>query len=168
MELLKKIKDKATEYDSKFEEIILKFTVGQGGKAGTTGEEATFEQGKYFATKFEIFMYAVMLGLRNDYRLAFAPKAKKISFQYYMKHWTPVDLVDYIVMGTLSKSDIDFNALENKNEKEVDEEILKLRKLIEEYANGGFDKIRAKLESEPNFFDNNDNCFIDLLDEKTK
>lgn len=96
-------------------------------------------------------MYAVMLGLRNDYRLAFAPKAKKISFQYYMKHWTPVDLVDYIVMGTLSKSDIDFNALENKNEKEVDEEILKLRKLIEEYANGGFDKIRAKLESEPNF-----------------
>ena len=37
--------------------------------------------------------------------------------------------------------------------------------VMEEYANGGFDKIRAKLESEPTFFENNDNCFIDLLEE---
>jgi hypothetical protein len=38
--------------------------------------------------------------------------------------------------------------------------------LMEEYANGGFDKIRAKLESEPSFFDNNENCFIDLLEKE--
>ena len=67
-------------------------------------------------------------------------------------------------MSIFAKSDIDFNELENKDDKEVEKGILNLRKLLEEYANGGFDKIRAKLESEPGFFDNNDNCFIDLLE----
>ena len=68
-------------------------------------------------------------------------------------------------MGVISKSQIDFNELENKDEKEIEKEILSLKKLMEEYANGGFDKIRAKLESSSTFFDNNDNCFIDLLEE---
>lgn len=165
MELLKKIKDKAPEYDSKHEEFILRFTVGQGGKAGTAGDEATFEQGKQFTTKFEFFMYATLLGLKNNYRLPIAKDAKKTSFMYYIKHWQPTDLVDYIIMGLIAKSNIDLNEIENKNETEVEKEILNLRKLMEEYANGGFDKIRAKLESEPTFFENNDNCFIDLLDE---
>ena len=64
MELLKKIKDKAPEYDSRHEEFIMRFTVGQGGKAGTVGEDAAFEQGKQFTTKFEFFMYATLLGLK--------------------------------------------------------------------------------------------------------
>ncbi|HEY5368363.1 MAG TPA: hypothetical protein VIJ75_05160 [Hanamia sp.] len=166
MELLKKIKDKAPEYNSQHEEFILRFTVGQGGKAGSAGEEATFEQGKQFSTKFEIFMYATLLGLKNNYRLPIPENARKISFMYYIKHWQPVDLVDFILMGLISKLDIDFNELENKDDKEIEKEILNLRKLMEEYANGGFDKIRSKLESEPSFFVNNDNCFLDLLEEK--
>lgn len=35
---------------------------------------------------------------------------------------------------------------------------------MEEYANGGFDILRSKLEESPEF-DNNELCFIDLLDE---
>ena len=70
----------------------------------------------------------------------------------------------YFLVTVLAKSDIDFNELEKMDSKIVDENILKLRKLMEEYANGGFDKIRAKLEQNPSFFDNNDNCFLDLLD----
>lgn len=75
-------------------------------------------------------------------------------------------MADYIIMSVFAKSEIDFNELENKEDKEVEKEILNLRKLLEEFANGGFDKIRAKLEIEPTFFENNDNCFIDLLEEK--
>lgn len=163
MELLKKIKDRAPEYDSSFEDIITKFTVVQGGRAGTASEEASWVQGKYFSTKYEIYMYAVLLGLRFDYRLPIQSNNKNKFIE--IKSWQPIDLAEYIIMAILAKSEINFNDLENKDEKEVEKEILSLKKLLEEYANGGFDKLRAKFESSPSFFENNDNCFIDLLDE---
>lgn len=165
MELLKKIKDRAPEYDSANEDLITKFTVVQGGRAGTAGESASWEQGKYFSTKYEIYMYAALLGLKNDYRLALKPSIDKSKF-IEIKSWQPADLAEYVIMGVIAKSEIDFNELENKDDKEVEKEILSLKKLMEEYANGGFDKIRGKLESSPTFFDNNDNCFIDLLEER--
>ncbi len=163
MELLKKIKDRAPEYDAVHEELITKFTLVQGGRAGTASEGTAWEQGKYFSTKYEIYMYAALLGLKNNYRVPIDSNAKKEKF-IEIKSWQPSDLADYVIMSVFAKSNIDFNELENKDDKEVEKEILNLRKLMEEYANGGFDKIRAKLESEPEFFDNNDNCFIDLLD----
>jgi hypothetical protein len=165
MELLKKIKDRAPEYDAAHEDLITKFTLVQGGRAGTAGESTAWEQGKYFSTKYEIYMYAALLGLKNDYRLPIGTNAKKEKF-IEIKSWQPADLADYVIMSVFAKSDIDLNELEQKEDKDVEKEILNLRKLMEEFANGGFDKIRAKLESEPNFFDNNDNCFIDLLEEK--
>lgn len=165
MEFLKKIKDRAPEYDAIHEELITRFTVVQGGRAGTAGEGTAWEQGKYFSTKYEIYMYATLLGLKKDYRLPLRSDAKKEKF-IEIKYWQPQDLADYIVMSLLSKSNISFNDIENMEDKEVEKEMLNLRKIMEEYANGGFDKIRAKFEHEPSFFDNNDNCFIDLLEEK--
>ena len=165
MELLKKIKDRAPEYDATHEDLITKFTLVQGGRAGTAGEGTAWEQGKYFSTKYEIYMYAALLGLKNDYRVPIGTNAKREKF-IEIKSWQPADLADYIIMSVFAKSVIDFNELENKEDKEVEKEILNLRKLLEEFANGGFDKIRAKLEIEPTFFENNDNCFIDLLEEK--
>lgn len=165
MELLKKIKDKAPEYDSANEDLITKFTVMQGGRAGTAGEGTAWEQGKHFSTKYEIYMYATLLGLKNDYRLALKPNTDKTKF-IEIKSWQPTDLAEYIIMGVFSKSKIDFSEMETKEDKEIEKEILNFKKLLEEFANGGFDKIRAKLEASPSFFDNNDNCFIDLLDEK--
>jgi hypothetical protein len=164
MELLKKIKDREPEYDAAHEDLITKFTLMQGGRAGTAGEGAAWEQGKYFSTKYEIYMYAALLGLKNDYKIPINANAKKEKF-IAIKSWQPADLADYVIMSVFAKSEIDLNELENKDDKEVEREILSLRKLMEEYANGGFDKIRAKFESEPAFFDNNDNCFIDLLDD---
>jgi hypothetical protein len=163
MEFLKKIKDRAPEYDATFEDLITKFTLVQGGRAGTAGEGTAWEQGKYFSTKYEIYMYATLLGLKNDYRLTLSKESKKEKF-IEIKSWQPSDLAEYVIMSVIAKSDIDLNSLEEKDDSEVEKEILAIRKLMEEYANGGFDKIRAKLESEPHFFDNNDNCFIDLID----
>ena len=165
MELLKKIKDRAPEYDAAHEDLITKFTLVQGGRAGTAGEGTAWEQGKYFSTKYEIYMYATLLGLKNDYRVPIGINTKKEKF-IEIKSWQPADLAEYVIMSVFAKSEIDLNELENMEDKEVEREILNLRKLMEEYANGGFDKIRAKLESEPTFFDNNDNCFIDLLEQQ--
>ncbi|MDX2001806.1 MAG: hypothetical protein SFW35_05215 [Chitinophagales bacterium] len=165
MELLKRIKDRAPEYDATHENLITKFTLVQGGRAGTASDETAWEQGKYFSTKYEIYMYAALLGLKNDYPLPVSKDAKKEKF-IEIKSWQPSDLADYVIMGVLAKSDLDLNALERMAESEVEKEILGIRKLLEEYANGGLDKIRAKMESDSSFFENNDNCFIDLLDSK--
>ncbi len=162
MELLKKIRSRAPEYDAIHEELIMKFTVGQGGRAGRTDEQSGWEQGKYFQFKYEIYMYATLLGLKSNYRLPLGENKNKFI---EIKSWQPPDLADYIIMSVLANSEIDFNDLENKEDTDIEKEILNQRKLMEEYANGGFDKIKSKLESEPTFFDNNDNCFIDLLDE---
>jgi len=163
MELLKRIKDRAPEYDDTHENLITRFTLVQGGRAGTASDETAWEQGKFFSTKYEIYMYAALLGLKNDYRLPIRKDAKKEKF-IEIKSWQPSDLADYVIMGVLAKSDLDLNVLEKMEEAEVEKEILGVRKLLEDYANGGLDKIRAKVESDPAFFENNDNCFIDLLD----
>ncbi|AYB31985.1 hypothetical protein [Chryseolinea soli] len=164
MELLKRIKDRTPEYDAIYESLISKFTVLQGGRAGTAGEASTWEQGKYFFTKYEIYMYATLLGLKRNYRIPLSPDGQREKF-IAINAWHPQDLADYVVMGVLSKARIDFNKLEEREEKEIEREILNIRKLMEEYANGGFDMIRSKIETEPTFFDNNDNCFIDMLED---
>lgn len=163
MELLKKIKDRAPEYDAAHEDLITRFTLVQGGRAGTAGEGTAWEQGKYFSTKYEIYMYAALLGLKSDYRIPFESHVKKEKF-IEIKSWQPADLADYVIMSVFTKSEVELNELEKMEDKEIEKVILNLRKLLEEYANGGFDKIRGKFENEPNFFENNDNCFIDLLE----
>lgn len=165
MEFLKKIKEKSPEYDSNLEDLISRFTVSQGGRAGAAKGSATYEGGRFFYTKYEIYMYAIMLGLRNDYRLPLEGIKKKSKFME-IGSWKPEDLTDFIIMSVLGKMDLDFLEMEKKEDKDVEKEVLKIKKTLEEYAFGGFDRIKSKLKSDPSFFENNDNCFIDLIEEK--
>ncbi|RZK22579.1 MAG: hypothetical protein EOO43_09445 [Flavobacterium sp.] len=163
MELLKRIKDRAPEYDSQYYQMILDFTIEQGGKAGTSTEVDRWKQGKYFSTRYEMYMYAVLLGLKKDYKIPLAYGTKKDKF-IEMRSWQPHDVTDYIVMSVIAKSGFDFNEMENLEEEKVEKKITELRSLMEEYANGGFDIIRAKKESDTSYFLQNENCFIDLLE----
>lgn len=165
MDFIKKLKEREPQYDVVYRDLIKKFTLEQGGVTGTSTEKAKWGEGKFFSTMYEIYMYAIIIGLKNDYPLPFPEGSKKDDF-IPIKSWQPSEVADYIIMGVLAKSNLDLNALEDMEEKEVEKEILNLRKLIEEYANGGFDKIRSKYEVDPAFFENNDNCFIDLLDSR--
>jgi len=162
MQILNRIKERAPRYNSVYETLISKFTVIQGGLAGTSTKSTFWEQGKYFSTKYEIFMYALLLGLKKDYSITSNNKTTKFI---EIKSWQPMDIADYIIMAIIAKSGVDLNELELLDKKAIEFEILKWKKLMEEYANGGFDIIRAKLEDRPEYFENNDNCFIDLLDE---
>lgn len=164
MELLKRIKDRYPEYDNQYYQMILDFTIEQGGKAGKSTEEIRWKQGKYFSTRYEMYMYATLLGLKKDYKIPIAYGTEKSKF-IEMSSWQPQDITDYIIMGVLAKSGFDFNELENLEEEKVEKKIKELRSILEDYANGGFDIIRAKKESEPSYFLQNENCFIDLLDE---
>lgn len=162
MDFLKRLKDRAPEYDAQYFDLILEFTIEQGAGMGRQSEEERWKQGKYFSTRYEMYMYAALLGLRKGYRLPIARGTEKQKF-IEMRSWQPMEVTDHIIMGILAKSDLDFNALEDMEEEEVEKELTKLRSLLEEYANGGFDLIRAKKEEEPAFF-LNENCFLDLLD----
>jgi len=163
MELLKRIKDRAPEYDSRYYDMILNFTIEQGSGMGRASEEDRWKQGKYFSTRYEMYMYASLLGLKKNYSVPIASGIDKKKF-IEIKSWQPYDVADYVIMGVLAKSNTNFNELENLEEEEVEKKITELKSLLEEYANGGFDIIRSKMEDEPSFF-LNDNCFLDLLDE---
>jgi hypothetical protein len=163
MELLKRIKDRVPEYEEQYFQMILDFTIEQGAGMGRSSEEERWKQGKYFSTRYEMYMYAMLLGLKKDYKLPISKGTKKVKFMD-IGSWKPTEVADYIIMGVLANSGIDLNQLEELEEDEVESKITGLRSLMEEYANGGFDIIRATREENPAFFDTNENCFIDLLD----
>lgn len=163
MELVNRFKDRTPEYDEQYADMILEFTMEQGGKLGTATEASSWEQGKYFTRRYEIYMYAALLGLKKDYRIEIPRGTNKRKF-IEMRSWQPSEIADYIIMGLFAKSDIDFNTLEDMESEDVEKELTKLRSLLEEYANGGFDIIRSKKEENPAFFLENENCFLDLLD----
>lgn len=164
MELIKRIKDRAPEYDSKYSKLIYEFTIQQGGKAGTSSEGTKWTQGKYFSTVYEFYIYAALLGLKKDYIIPIEYGTSKTKF-IEMRSWRPVDLVDYLVMSILGKSDLNFIELENMEEDLVEKKISELRSLLEGYTNGGFDLIHTRNESDPDYFVRNENSFLDFLDE---
>ncbi|MCC9134984.1 hypothetical protein ACFSKU_19185 [Pontibacter silvestris] len=164
MEFLKRIKDRAPEYDASFEEIILDFTLEQGGKMGTSTEADKWTKGKYFSTKYEIYMYAALLGLKTNYSLPISYGTEKKKF-IEMRSWQPMEITDFVIMAVLAKSDIDFNELENLEEKEIEKKLTEMKSILESYANGGFDMIRAKRDADPAFFLQNENCFLDFLEQ---
>ena len=67
-------------------------------------------------------------------------------------------------MAVLAKSKLNFNNMEYLDDSEVEEILTSLRSDLEEYANGGFDLIRSKREETPEFFQQNEHCFLDLLE----
>jgi len=162
MELLARIKERSPEYDAQYYDMILDFTIEQGSTAGTKTEEVKYDLGKYFSTRYEIYMYAALLGLKRDYSIPIARGTEKKKFME-IKSWRHDDIAHYIIMALLAKAELDFNELENMEEKEVEDKITELRSLLEAYANGGFEIIRAKREEDSNFFMVNENCFLDLL-----
>lgn len=165
MDLLGKLKLREPEYDAKYYDLILDYTIEQGAKMGKAGEEEKWKQGKYFSTRYEMYMYATLLGMKRDYALPIEKGTDKKSF-IKIDNWNPPEIADYIIMGAFAKTDIDLFELENLEEEEIDKKITELKSTIEGYANGGFDIIRSKREEDETYFLENDNSFLDLLDEE--
>ncbi|QXU41460.1 hypothetical protein [Pedobacter sp. D749] len=164
MELIKRIKDRAPEYDAKYTSLIYNFTIQQGGKAGTSSEETRWVQGKYFSTVYEFYMYAALIGLKKDYSIPISYGTAKNKF-IEMRAWKPNDLVDYIIMCLLGKADIDFLELEKLEDEVVEKKLSSIRSLLEDYANGGFDLIQTRIDQDNDYFTRNENSFLDFLEE---
>jgi|AntRauTorckE6833_2_1112554.scaffolds.fasta_scaffold86049_2 hypothetical protein len=164
MDLLDRIKSRAPEYDEIYYQFILDFTVEQGARMGTAKDEDKWKQGKYFSTRYETYMYATLLGLKKNYKIPIESGTKTKKF-IEINSWKPVSIANYIIMGILAMGDYNLYQLEDMEEQEVENTITNIKKDIEDYANGGFDIIRSKTEEDETFFIENDNSFIDLLDE---
>ena len=157
MEFIKRFEDRAPVYDiSHRKPVIDRFSL-----VGGRDEELKQETGRFFSNVYEIYMYAAMLGLKNDYRIPLEG-AQTRDFNK-IKFWQPNELVRFIFMALLAKSEIDLNTLEELEETDVEREITKIKNLLEEYANGGFDLIHSKVNESPYFFEN-EYCFLELLD----
>lgn len=159
MEFIKRFEDRAPLYAKMYREpIVNRFANVGGGK-----EEDMYERGKFFSNVYELYMYAAMLGLKKDYRIPL----EGVDTQKFIeiRAWqTSTELVRFILMALIAKSDLNLNALEEMNESEVENKLTELKKLLEEYANGGFDLINSKMVEEPFFFDS-EYCFVEILGE---
>ncbi|HMQ46365.1 MAG TPA: hypothetical protein PKA00_01795 [Saprospiraceae bacterium] len=158
MEFIKRFGDKRPEYPKAYRESVVNSFAYVGGR----DEEGKYESGKYFSNVYELFMYAALLGLRKDYRLP----VEGMDTQEFIKisSWQPTEISNFILMALLAKSNLDLNELEEMEEKKVEAELTGLSKLLEEYANGGFDLIQTRLKQEPSFFDD-EFCFLTLLED---
>jgi hypothetical protein len=163
MELINRFKSREPEYDERYHDMVMSFTMEQGGRSGTATDTTSWEQGRYFTYRYETYMYAALLGLKKDYRIEIPKGSQKRKF-IPLNAWKPTEIADFIIMGLLAKSEVDFTELEKMAEEDVEKELTKLKLLLEEYTNGGLDIIRAKREEDPSFFSENENCFLDLID----
>lgn len=157
MEFIKRFEDRAPVYAKKYRELIVNRFVNVGGGKDTDA----YERGKFFTNVYELYIYAVMLGLKKDYRLPI----DGIETQKFIeiRSWkTSPELVRFIEMAIIAKSNLDLNEVENMEEAQLEEKLTELKKLLEEYAHGGFDLIQNKVQEEPYYFEN-DYCFIDML-----
>jgi hypothetical protein len=159
MEFIKRFEDRAPVYARMYREpIVNRFANVGGGK-----ETEMFERGKFFSNVYELYMYAAMLGLKKNYRLPL----EEVETQKFIeiRDWkTSNELVRFIEMALIARSDLDLNVLENMEETQVEGKLTELRKELEEYANGGFDLIYTKAQEEPYFFEN-EYCFVEMLGE---
>lgn len=157
MEFIKRFEDRAPVYVKMYREsIVNRFANVGGGK-----ETEMYERGKFFSNVYELYMYAAMLGLKKNYRLPLDDVETQKFIE--IRDWkTSGELVRFIEMALIARSDLDLNELENMEEASVESKLTELRKLLEEYANGGFDLIYAKIQEEPCFFEN-DYCFVEML-----
>jgi len=162
MKLLEELYKKEPRFDNKYTQFIETYTIVQGGRIGRTSEDERSSEGRHFSYKYEIYMYAVFIGLKKNYTLPLSGESNKFN---NIGSWKPEEIRDYLLMSLLAKSDFDFFELEELPEEEVKKLLTKVRSDIEAYANGGFDIMTSKAEEEGLFFIENDYSFIDLLDD---
>ncbi len=129
--------------------------------------EKSYDLGKFFTNFYELYIYSAFIGLSLDNPLPISDDEDTKTFGVPMRDWTSngaAQIVQYLWMSMFVKSNIDFNKLENMEQKDVEREMRSISRSIEAYANGGFDFINSKVTENPSFFDDDD-CFVKLLKE---
>jgi len=157
---------KTPRYSMKYRRLIEGFA-RKGAVDYYESGEKSYDLGKFFTNFYEFYLYSAFIGLYINNPLPFDKDEKTNVFWVPMRDWNSnnsAQTVQYLWMIMFVKSELDFNALEDMDQKGVEREMLNVSRLIEVYANGGFDFINSKVTENPAFFDDDD-CFVKLLKE---
>lgn len=129
--------------------------------------EKSYDLGKFFTNFYEFYLYAAFIGLYINNPIPISDDEETKTFGVPLRDWNSNgtgQTVQYLIMAMFIKSEVDFNALEAMDQKDVEREMRNISRLIEAYANGGFDFINSKATENQAFFDDDD-CFVKLLKE---
>lgn len=116
-----------------------------------------------FGPIYELYIFAMMLGIKKKRRLPLPPRNLTSDFLEIGKWKRDSSLVDFLLMVILTKTDdlnIDWNDLEDMEESQLNKVISDIVTLIEEYANGGLEYLENLYEKGE--LDNSHYIFIDL------
>lgn len=129
--------------------------------------EKSYDLGKFFSNFYEFYLYSSFVGLYTNNPVPISDDEETNNFRVPMRDWNSNgsgQIVHYLLMAMFVKSNIDLNALEDMDQKDVEREMRSISRLIEAYANGGFEYINSKVIENPAFFED-DYCFVKLLKE---
>ena len=157
-------------WEKRYEESVLtKFS--DYGNGETSMRES---RGKIYGAGYEILVIAFFLGLYHGRRRPLTEDSnKKKVLGQPIQYWGNLnvakssgrkpyhDLMDYIFMALVAKTDIDFIALD-KGEIEANDVVRQLMTTMEEYINYGLNFIDDKLRDDPDIFFT-DTAFLDLF-----
>lgn len=145
---------KNPKYEKEFDKSIIQVYCQYGGGSA----EGQIGKGKIYNAGYEIFIYAFFLGLYANNRRALINRdgyfGQPIQFwgNVTQKGRHPYSKIrDYMFAAVVAKTEIDLIAIE-KGEISVEDGVSQLIKTMEEYANGGFYMMKAKMETNPGFF----------------
>jgi hypothetical protein len=145
-------------YLVRFESLIKRHAQFGGG---ATDEK--YVQAKSFSNVYEFYIYAYFLGLKSGSKMEVLPSDDSKSF-WEIENWKPKDLVDCLIVSAIAESDFDMQHIEHMEDRAVAEEVAKLKSIVEDYANGGFDLIEKYAAEDPDGI-SDDKFFIRLLAE---
>lgn len=120
-----------------------------------------------FGPIYELYIYAMMLGIKNKTRLPLPPRNITSDFLELGKWKRDSSLVDFLLMVIFTQTDdlnINWNELEDLEEDQLNNVISDVIILIEEYANGGLEYLENLWEKGE--LDSSHYMFIDLYNKK--
>ena len=155
---------------SEFREMILKKTPKYSVSVEYLFEKLANKQGKgefsQFGPLYELYVFAFYLGLKIGRRIELASGSNAKKFVEIAGWKSASPLIDFLLLTVFSRSDeigVDWNELEDMDEKELAEVVRKIIVFIEEYAYGGLDYLKNIFDKGE--LDNSQYLFVDLLSE---
>lgn len=116
-----------------------------------------------FGPIYELYIYAMMLGIKQKKKLPLPPRNLTSDFLEIGKWKRDSSLVDFLLMIIFTRTDelsIDWNELEELDDAELNKVISDVITLIEEYANGGLEYLENLYQKGE--LENSHYMFIDL------
>ena len=102
-----------------------------------------------FGPIYELYIYAMMLGIKKNIRLPLPPRNLTSDFLEIGKWKRDSSLVDFLFMVIFTRVDelhIDWNDLEDMEDDQLNKVVSNVITIIEEYANGGLEYLENLYE----------------------